>query len=127
MIKVEPPDTVPGGRSSVSTLALYSHLWRFAAGGRGRYLIAMLLLIGSQSIKLLAPWLAGRAIDTVQTSGTEHIAKAALITASIFLVYVVAWSMHGPGRIIERNVGLRVRAAVSDALYAKLAGLPLAW
>jgi ABC-type multidrug transport system fused ATPase/permease subunit len=127
MIKVEPPDTVPGGRSSVSTLELYSHLWRFAAGGRGRYLIAMLLLIGSQSIKLLAPWLAGRAIDTVQTSGTEHIAKAALITASIFLVYVVAWSMHGPGRIIERNVGLRVRAAVSDALYAKLAGLPLAW
>jgi hypothetical protein len=48
MIKVEPPDTVPGGRSSVSTLELYSHLWRFAAGGRGRYLIAMLLLIGSQ-------------------------------------------------------------------------------
>ena len=35
--------------------------------------------------------------------------------------------MHGPGRIIERNVGLRVRAAVADGLYAKLASLPLAW
>jgi ABC-type multidrug transport system fused ATPase/permease subunit len=118
---------VPGGRPAVSTFELYSSLWRFAAGGRGRYLLAMLLLIGSQSVKLVAPWLAGRAIDTVQTSGTEHIGKAALYTVAIFLVYVIAWTMHGPGRIIERNVGLRVRAAVSDALYAKLASLPLAW
>ena len=46
---------------------------------------------------------------------------------AIFLVYVLAWSMHGPGRIIERNVGLRVREAVADALYAKLASLPLGW
>jgi ABC-type multidrug transport system fused ATPase/permease subunit len=127
MLKVQPPDIVPGGRPAVSTFELYSSLWRFAAGGRGRYLLAMLLLVGSQSVKLVAPWLAGRAIDTVQTSGTEHIGKAALFTVAIFLVYVIAWTMHGPGRIIERNVGLRVRAAVSDALYAKLASLPLAW
>jgi ATP-binding cassette, subfamily B, bacterial len=118
---------VPEGRPTVTTFELYSHLWRFAAGGRGRYLLAMLLLVGSQSVKLLAPWLAGRAIDTVQTSGTEHIGTAALYTVAIFLVYVVAWSMHGPGRIIERNVGLRVRAAVADAFYAKLASLPLGW
>jgi ATP-binding cassette subfamily B protein len=87
----------------------------------------MLLLVGSQSVKLLAPWLAGQAIDIVQTSGMEQIARAALITAAIFLIYVVARSMHGPGRIIERNVGLRVRAAVADALFANLASLPLGW
>jgi ATP-binding cassette, subfamily B, bacterial len=127
MLRVHPPDMVPEGRPAVSTFELYSSLWRFAVGGRGRYLLAMLLLVGSQSVKLLAPWLAGRAIDTVQTSGTEHIGRAALLTVAIFLVYVVAWTMHGPGRIIERNVGLRVRAAVADALYAKLASLPLGW
>ena len=126
-LKVQPPDIIPGGRPAVSTFELYASLWRFAAGGRARYLLAMLLLVGSQSVKLLAPWLAGRAIDTVQTSGTEHIGEAALLTLAIFAVYVVAWTMHGPGRIIERNVGLRVRAAAADALYAKLASLPLAW
>ena len=87
----------------------------------------MLLLVGSQSVKLFVPWPAGRAIDTVQTSGTEHIGVAALITVAILLVYALAWSMHGPGRIIERNVGLRERQAVADALYAKLAALPLGW
>jgi ATP-binding cassette, subfamily B, bacterial len=127
MMKVQPPDLAPEGRPAVSMAELYASVWRHATGGRALYLLALLLLVGSQSIKLVVPWLAAQAIDTVQTSGTEHIVKAALITASIFLVYVLAWSMHGPGRIIERNVGLRVRQAVADALYAKLAGLPLAW
>jgi ABC-type multidrug transport system, ATPase and permease components len=126
MMKVE-PGSGPDGRPAVSTFELYADVWRYAVGGRARYLFAMLLLVGSQTVKLLVPWLAGRAIDTVQTGGTEHLGRAALITVAIFLVYVLAWSMHGPGRIIERNAGLLVRAAVADALYAKLAGLPLAW
>jgi ATP-binding cassette, subfamily B, bacterial len=127
MMKVVPPDMGPVGRPAVSTFELYASVWRYAAGGRARYLFAMLLLVGSQTVKLLVPWLAGRAIDTVQAGGTEQIGRAGLITVAIFLVYVLAWTMHGPGRIIERNVGLLVRAAVADALYAKLAGLPLAW
>src|SRR5690348_9617290 len=127
MMRAGSPDSAPEGRPIVTTLELYSSLWRFAAGGRVRYLLAMLLLVGSQSIKLLAPWLAAQAIDTVQTSGVAHIGRAALITGGIFLVYVLAWCMHGPGRIIERNVGLLVRAAVADALYVKLASLPLGW
>ncbi|HJU24624.1 MAG TPA: ABC transporter ATP-binding protein [Casimicrobiaceae bacterium] len=126
-MKLQPADLQREDRPAVGTLELYASVWRYAAGARGRYMLAMLMLAGSQAVKLLAPWLAGRAIDTVQTSGTEHLGLAALITAAIFLVYVLAWSMHGPGRIIERNVGLRVRAAVADALYAKLASLPLAW
>jgi hypothetical protein len=48
----------------------------------------MLLIVGSQA-KLLVPLLAGRAIDTVQTSGTEHIGRAALITVATLLVYVI--------------------------------------
>ena len=127
MMKVQSPDLAPDGRPAVSMFELYSSVWRFAAGDRARYLLALLLLIGSQVVKLAVPWLAAQAIDTVQTSGMEHIVRAGLITASIFLVYVVAWLMHGPGRILERNVGLRVRQAVADALYAKLASLPLAW
>ena len=126
-MKVRPPESGRDDRPAVSTFELYSSLWRYAAGGRAKYMLAMLLLVGSQSVKLLVPWLAGRAIDTVQTTGTEHIGRAALLTGAIFLVYVLAWSMHGPGRIIERNVGLRVRAGVADALYAKLASLPLGW
>jgi hypothetical protein len=126
MMKVQSPDLRarrPVRRKHVR--AVYERV-ALAVGGRARYLLAMLLLIGSQVVNLAVPWLAAQAIDTVQTSGVEHIVKAGLITASIFLVYVVAWLMHGPGRILERNVGLRVRQSLADALFAKLANLPLA-
>ena len=126
-MKVQRPDFAGEGRPAVSMLELYTSVWRYAAGGRVRYLGALALLVASQTIKLLVPWLAAQAINTVQVGGTDQIVKAALITASIFFVYVAAWSMHGPGRVLERNVGLRVRQAVADALYAKLASLPLAW
>jgi ATP-binding cassette, subfamily B, bacterial len=120
-------DQPPGERPAVSILELYASIWRFAVGARLRYICALLLLVASQSIKLLVPWLAAQAIDTVQVNGTDQIFRAGLITASIFLIYVCAWAMHGPGRVMERNVGLRVRQAVSDALFGKLASLPLAW
>ena len=132
-IKVPPdppvrPDAnalVPPARTPLKDL--YRHVWRFAHGARRTYLFALVLLVGSQALKLVAPWLAAQAINTIQVGGPDALQRAGLLTASIFLVYAVAWSMHGPGRILERNVALRVRAAVSDALYRKLVNLPLAW
>lgn len=35
--------------------------------------------------------------------------------------------MHGPGRILERNVGVRVRERLADTLYGRIAAAPLAW
>jgi ABC-type multidrug transport system fused ATPase/permease subunit len=110
-----------------SLVALYRSVWRHARGVRGRYAVALAMLMLSQVVKLLVPWLAAQAIDIVQTAATDQLFKAALLTGGIFLVYASSWALHGPGRIIERNVGLHVRRSVSDALYARLASLPLAW
>jgi hypothetical protein len=40
---------------AVSMLELYASAWRYAVGGRARYLLALLLLVGSQSVKLIVP------------------------------------------------------------------------
>ena len=111
-----------------ATLAwLYTNVWRHAKGVRARYVVALAMLTGSTIVKLLVPWLAARAIDTVQLAGPGQMTQAALLAAGIFVVYASAWALHGPGRILERSAGLHVRRSVSDALYAKLASLPLAW
>ncbi|WP_253950460.1 ABC transporter transmembrane domain-containing protein, partial [Methylibium sp. T29] len=47
--------------------------------------------------------------------------------AALAALYLLSWAAHGPGRILERNVGLRVREALADALYARIAAAPLAW
>jgi ABC-type multidrug transport system fused ATPase/permease subunit len=106
---------------------LYRALWRFAAGKRPLIFASSALLVLSQVAKLAVPWLAGQAINAVQLSGTENLARAGWLMLAIFLVSIASWAMHGPGRIIERSVALRVRENLSDGLYARLAALPLAW
>ena len=103
---------------------LYGALWRHAEGARGQLLGATALLTSSQLLRLALPWLAGQAINALQTG---DIAGAGRWIAALAGIYVLSWAVHGPGRILERNVGLRVREAVADALYARIAAAPLVW
>ena len=52
---------------------------------------------------------------------------AGLWVAAILLISVCAWALHGPGRILERNVGVRVRQQLAQSLHLRLANAPLAW
>ncbi|MFL6715251.1 MAG: ABC transporter transmembrane domain-containing protein, partial [Burkholderiaceae bacterium] len=90
-------------------------------------MLSYLLLVGAAMLELLVPWLAAQALNSLQKGGEDALRRAALYAAAIFLVSLAAWAMHGPGRIGERTVAMRVRQGFTDALYAKLMRLPLAW
>lgn len=106
---------------------LYRELWRFAAGRRSALMWAVLLLIGSQGFKLAVPALAGTALNTLQAQGLAGLSQAAQMVALVFLATLASWLMHGPGRILERNVALVVRQRVSTDLMERLYAAPLAW
>ena len=103
---------------------LYAALWHFAAGARGQLLGATALLASSQLIRLTLPYLAGQAINALQRS---ELATAGRWIATLAAVAVGAWVLHGPGRILERNVGVKVRETLADQLYARIAAAPLVW
>ncbi|MGJ7613449.1 MULTISPECIES: ABC transporter ATP-binding protein [unclassified Variovorax] len=103
---------------------LYVALWHFAAGARGQLLGATGLLACSQLIRLALPYLAGQAINALQRG---DLPGAGRWIATLASVYVGAWVLHGPGRILERNVGMKVRERLADELYARIAAAPLAW
>ena len=113
--------------ASASLGVLYRSIWRFAEGVRGALVGAALLLTASQALKLTTPWFAGQAINALQQGGAGAAGRAALWVGAIGLVSIAVWAMHGPGRVLERNVGVRVRSGVADALYARLSHAPLAW
>jgi ABC-type multidrug transport system fused ATPase/permease subunit len=106
---------------------LYRSIWRYAAGVRVTMLASTVLLAGSTAVKLALPWMAAQAINALQGGAEGSVGQAALWVVAILFVYVAAWLLHGPGRVLERNVGVRVRQGVADALYAKLTRAPLAW
>lgn len=120
-------DLARGPAPSPSTLELYLAIWRYAVGARGTLLLAAGLLVLSQVVKLAVPWLAAQAIDVLQQGGAAGLPRAAFFAAGVLATYAAAWTLHGPGRVLERRVAVRVRLGMADALYAKLTRAPVAW
>ena len=103
---------------------LYRALWQHAEGVRGQLVGAAALLGGSQIVRLAMPWLAAQAINALQKG---QVAAAGRWIAVLMGVYLVSWLLHGPGRVLERNVGVRVRERLADQLYGRITAAPLAW
>jgi ATP-binding cassette subfamily B protein len=106
---------------------LYKNLWRYADGARLRLVICSLMLVGAAVLELVSPWLASRAINTLQKNEPGALTQAASYVVAILFVSGIAWALHGPGRVGERTVALRIRHQFTDALYAKLMRLPMSW
>lgn len=117
----------PAAERPVGLGALYGALWQHAAGARHLLLFAFLLLLASQLFKLAVPWLAGNAINLIQSGGLEAMTEAARWLAMVFAAIVASWLLHGPGRILERNAALKVRERLSALLVGRLLAAPLAW
>jgi ABC-type multidrug transport system fused ATPase/permease subunit len=118
----------PSAQSSFrGALLLYSDLWRYAKGRRPSLVGALSLLTLSQVFKLGIPYLAARAINTLQLRGLEGLSIAGLWLLLVFLATVASWCLHGPGRVLERNVAWTVRSGVAASLIERLMSLPLAW
>ncbi len=108
-------------------IGLYRELWRFAEGQRRQLVLAFVLLVGSQLFKLAIPALAGTAINVIQAEGVAGLNRAGWLLAAVFGATLASWSLHGPGRILERNVALVVRQRLSNDLMQRLFRAPLVW
>ncbi|WP_034411820.1 ATP-binding cassette domain-containing protein [Derxia gummosa] len=106
---------------------LYLDLWRLAAGLRGRIVLAFTALLLSQGAKLAVPWLSGKAINTLQARGLPGLHDAALWLLAVLGATALGWCLHGPGRILERNVALAVRQRLAAELVGDMFRLPLGW
>lgn len=103
---------------------LYRALWRHAAGVRAHMLGAAVLMSAAQLLRLTMPWMAAHAINALQQN---NLATSGRWIVYLVGIYLLSWLLHGPGRLLERNVGVRIRMRLADQLYARIAAAPLAW
>ncbi|MDB5850151.1 MAG: transporter ATP-binding protein [Rhodoferax sp.] len=122
----EPEPLTPPPSIGVASAArdLFHALWLHARGTRTQLLGAAGLLSAAQLLRLTMPWLAAQAINALQQ---DLIATAGRWIVYLIGIYLLSWLLHGPGRLLERNVGVRVRERLADQLYARIAAAPLAW
>src|SRR2546423_10829233 len=113
--------------SSGSVAKLYATLWRHAEGRRAKVVFFVVLLVMAQVVRLTIPWFFGEAVNALQAQGMEGITRARNDLLLMLAAVGVAWTMHGPGRIVERFTALVVRERFADALHAKALALPVRW
>ena len=106
---------------------LYRHVWVHAEGARLKFAAALSMLGSSQLLKLGTPWIAAQAINSIQTGGRAGLPAAGGWIAAIVGLQLLTWLLHGPARVMERSVALRVRRSVADLLYVRLSRAPLTW
>lgn len=84
------------------------------------YVIAMVLLS-------VEPYALGRAIDVLQHFSANRLHEVVywmLITVAVLMLF---WAFHGPARIKEREVALKIQQTYRENIYEKLTQLPLKW
>lgn len=121
------PTYAAGAAARGGVLFLYRELWGQTKGQRHLLLGSMALLIGAQCALLAIPYVAGKAINTLQAQGAAGLRDAGLWLVLIVGITAASWVLHGPGRILERNVALTVRRRIATSLIDRLVHLPLSW
>src|SRR5438067_6502072 len=116
-------DYAPAG----SVTKLYATLWRHADGRRGKVVLFVVLLGTAPLVRLTVPWFFGEAVNALQTRGMEGMVQARNDLLLMLAAVGVAWTMHGPARILERFTALVVRERFADSLHAKALALPVRW
>jgi ABC-type multidrug transport system fused ATPase/permease subunit len=106
---------------------LYATLWRYAEGHRRKVVLFVVLLVIAQVVRLTIPWFFGEAVNALQGRGMDGIAQARDDLLLMLAAVGVAWTMHGPARIVERFTALVIRERFADALHAKALALPVRW
>src|SRR6267142_458460 len=116
-------DSFPAG----TVRKLYATLWLHAKGRRRQVVLFVVLLVMAQVVRLTIPWFFGEAVNALQARGMEGLAQARNDLLLMLAAVGVAWTMHGPARIVERFTALVVRERFADTLHAKALALPVRW
>ena len=81
----------------------------------------------AQAFLSLSPYAFGRTIDVLQHFTPARLSEVIFWLIVGVAVFLLFWLFHGPARIKERFVALRIQQAFRVRIYEQLTQLPLKW
>src|SRR5262245_35754413 len=100
--------------------SLIGSVWHYGAKWRWKicgYYLAYILAQGSLS---LSPYAFGQAIDVLQNFQLDRLNEVIFWLGFGVFVVLLFWVFHGPARIVERSVALKIQQAFRLNLYEQL-------
>lgn len=95
--------------------------WRHIIVG---YYIAYII---AQIFLSLSPYAFGRTIDVLQHFTPGRLSEVIFWLMAGVMVWLLFWLFHGPARVKEREVALKIQQTFRIELYEQLTHLPLKW
>ncbi len=107
--------------SLIATVWRYGVPWRKAIVG---YYIAYVI---AQMALSLSPYAFGRTVDVLQNFKSDRLFEVIFWLSVGIVVVLLFWLFHGPARVVERKVALKIQQAFRLDVYKQLTRLPLNW
>jgi ATP-binding cassette subfamily B protein len=81
----------------------------------------------AQGCLSLSPYAFGRTIDVLQNFTPARLNEVIVWLSVSVVVMLLFWLFHGPARVQERYVALKIQQAFRIRIYKQLTQLPLKW
>jgi ATP-binding cassette, subfamily B, bacterial len=107
--------------------------WQYANGYRPAMVVYLVMFALAQVASLIEPYVIGKLLNSVQVNISDSASSAKLwhdvcfYAFGYFLLEVMFWVFHGPGRVLERVVAYHIRANYKRHLVQLLTAMPLQW
>ena len=108
-------------------ISLLKTAWKYARHERKKYLLVYVLFFLANVTFSLNPVLFGWFIGKIQQD-SAHLPRYALMYASAyFTIKLVEWCLHGPARIMERQLAFNLSRNFLRERYHQALHLPVKW
>ncbi len=108
-------------------ISLIRTVWQYGKRWRSAIVINYLAFIIAQAVLSLSPYSFGKAIDVLQHFKPERLNEVIFWLALNVVVLLLFWMFHGPARILERKVALKIQQSFRLDFYQNITRLPLKW
>jgi ATP-binding cassette subfamily B protein len=102
-------------------------VWQNGKTWHGQIVVYYLAFIVAQSCQSLSPYAFGRTIDILQNFTPERFWNVIFWLVFGLILIPLFWLFHGPARVVERKVALKIQQKFRLNLYEQLTHLPLKW
>lgn len=112
---------------NIPYINLIKTVWQNGKEWHRRIIGYYIAYIIAQFFLSLSPYVFGRSIDLLQHYSPQNLHQIILWLIFGVMLHPLFWLFHGPARVIERNVAMKIQQHFLQSLYRKLTQLPLKW
>lgn len=112
---------------SIPYINLIRNVWHHGSPWRGTIIGYYCAYIIAQSALSFSPYAFGRTIEVLQNFNPDQLSAVIFWLSIGIFVLLLFWIFHGPARIKERQVALKIQQSFRIKMYEKLTQLPLRW